>query len=209
MASVIPPRYNPGMSAGRKQATYADVLAAPEHVVAEVVDGELFLSPRPAPRHALASSRLGSLLDAPFGLGRGGPGGWLILDEPELHLIDDIMVPDLAGWRIERMPRLPSEAYFSVAPDWICEVLSPSTKRLDRMKKFPRYGKHGVAHAWFVDPDERSLETYSLFRERWQLGDLAGDDERLRVAPFDAIELELGLLWEPTPPAAADPPPSP
>lgn len=200
MASVIPPRYNPGMTTGRKKATYADVLAAPEHVVAEVVDGELFLSPRPAPRHALAHSALGGVLMPPFHFGRGGPGGWIILTEPELHLIDDIMVPDLAGWRIERMPRLPSEAYFSVVPDWICEVLSPSTKRLDRMKKFPRYGKHGVAHAWFVDPEERSLETYSLFRERWQLGDLAGDDERLRVAPFDAIELELGLLWEPTPP---------
>lgn len=209
MASVIPPRYNPGMSLGRKKATYEDVLAAPEHMVAEVVNGELFLSPRPAPRHLLSSSALGSLLTPPFQFGRGGPGGWIILDEPELHLGDDIMVPDVAGWRIERMPRLPSEAYFGVVPDWICEVLSPSTKRFDRMRKFPLYGKYGVAHAWFVNPDERSLETYSLFRERWQLGDLAADNERPRVAPFEAIELELGLLWETAAPAVSDPAPAP
>jgi Uma2 family endonuclease len=184
------------MALGRKQATYADVLAAPAHVVAELVNGELFLSPRPAPRHALASIRLATCLDGPFGIGRGGPGGWLILAEPELHLIDDVLVPDLAGWRVERMPRLPAEAYFKVVPDWVCEVISPSTKRLDRVRKLPLYAKHGTAHAWYVDPEERSLETYSLFRERWQLGPFASDGERVRCEPFDAIELELGLLWE-------------
>lgn len=205
MASVIPPRYHRGMTAARKKATYADVLAAPAHMVAEVMGGELFLSPRPAPRHVLAGSVLGGLLMSPFQLGRGGPGGWIILDEPELHLVDDILVPDLAGWRIERMPRLPAEAFFSVVPDWVCEVLSPSTKRLDLMRKRPLYAKHGVAHAWMVDPAERSLETYSLFRERWQLGDVAGGDEQVRVAPFEAIELELGLLWEaPGPSSDAD-----
>lgn len=197
------------MTLGRRKATYADVLAAPEHMVAEVVDGELFLSPRPAPRHALATTRLSSLLDYPFGMGRGGPGGWLILVEPELHLIDDILVPDIAGWRIERMPRMPKKAHFAIAPDWVCEVLSPSTKRLDRIRKLPLYAKHSVAHAWLIDPIERSLETYSLFRERWQVGDGAADDDRVRLAPFEAIELELGLLWETAAPAQVDPAPAP
>jgi Uma2 family endonuclease len=111
----------------RKPATYADVLAAPDHVVAEILDGELHLSPRPAPRHAAASSGLGGALHGPFDRGRGGPGGWRILDEPELHLGADVVVPDLAGWRRTRLPRLPDEAYFTLAPDWICEVVSPST----------------------------------------------------------------------------------
>jgi Uma2 family endonuclease len=197
------------MSLGRKKATYADVLAAPEHMVAEVLDGELFLSPRPALRHARAEIQLGSLLVPPFYNGRGGPGGWIILAEPELHLIDDILVPDLAGWRIDRLPRLSTDAHCKVVPDWVCEVLSPSTKRLDRIRKLPLYGKHGVAHIWMINPDERSLETYSLFRERWQLGDIASDEERVRVAPFEAIELELGLLWETAGPAATDPAPTP
>jgi Uma2 family endonuclease len=209
VASVIPPRYNPGMTLGRKKATYADVLAAPEHKVAEVINGELFLSPRPAPAHALASSQLGNLLGPPFFNGQGGPGGWIILDEPELHLIDDILVPDLAAWRIERMPRLPTDAFFKTVPDWVCEVLSPSTRRLDRLRKLPLYGKHGVGHIWMINPDERSLETYSLYREHWQLGDIASDNERVRVAPFDAIELPLGLLWETVQPASTEPAPAP
>lgn len=209
MATVIPPRYNPGMTLGRKKATYADVLSAPEHMVAEVVDGELFLSPRPAPRDTLATTRLTSLLDPPFGIGRGGPGGWLILVEPELHLIDDILVPDLAGWRVERMPRMPRKAYFAIAPDWVCEVMSPSTRRLDRFRKRPLYAKHGVGHLWMIDPRERMLEPFTLYREKWQVGDVAGDDDRVRLAPFDAIELELGLLWETAAPATADPAPAP
>ncbi len=205
MVSVIPRRYNPGM-VGRPRATYADVLAAPEHMVAEVLDGELFLSPRPAPRHALASSQLGSLIGPPFALGRGGPGGWLILDEPELHLHGDIVVPDLAGWRVERMPRLPAEAYFTTAPDWVCEVLSPSTRRVDRRRKLPIYARNGVGHTWIVDPLERSLEVMSLHREHWLLVTIAGEDEHVRAEPFDAIELELALLWDHG--AAAEPAPT-
>ncbi|KAB2902009.1 MAG: Uma2 family endonuclease [Kofleriaceae bacterium] len=197
------------MTVGRTKATYADVLAAPEHKVAEVLDGELYLSPRPAPRHALAHTVLGSLLGPPFHMGRGGPGGWLILMEPELHLHDDIVVPDLAGWRIERMPRLPKEAFFSVAPDWVCEVLSPSTRRIDRVLKRPIYAKNGVGHMWLVDPLDRSLETHKLMREHWLWLGVGVDNERVRAEPFDAIELELGPLWETAPPAPADPAPPP
>ena len=118
-----------------KRATYDDVLAAPPNKVGEILDGELFLSPRPEPRHAVASSALGMALGNPFHHGSGGPGGWWILFEPELHLRRDVMVPDLASWRRERMPRLPSTAGFELAPDWECVVLSPSTARIDRTRK--------------------------------------------------------------------------
>ena len=131
-------------SARARRATYQDVLDAPAHRVAEIVDGTLYTQPRPAPPHAVASSYLGGELTGPFGKGRGGPGGWWILDEPELHLGEDILVPDLAGWRRERMAELPDTAYFTLAPDWACEVLSASTRRLDLHEKRPVYAREGV-----------------------------------------------------------------
>jgi Uma2 family endonuclease len=121
--------------AKKRPATYADLLALPENVVGEIVDGELIVSPRPAPAHAIATSSLGGEIMRPFGRGRGGPGGWLIVDEPELHLGEQVLVPDLAGWLRERMPRLPETAWFELRPDWVCEVLSPSTAILDRTRK--------------------------------------------------------------------------
>jgi Uma2 family endonuclease len=185
----------PKVDLGRP-ATYDDLVAVPEHLVAEIVDGELWTSPRPAPRHAVASSRLGSGLGPPFDRGRGGPGGWLILDEPELHLGDHAVVPDLAGWRRERMPRLPDTAFFTLAPDWVCEVLSPSTAQLDRAKKLRVYAEHGVAHAWLVDPMLRTLEVLRLEAGRWTLLDTHSGSVTVRAEPFEAIELELGGLWE-------------
>lgn len=184
-----------------KRATYDDVLAAPEHLIAEIVDGELVTSPRPAPAHSTTSSVLGMVLGGPFQLGQGpggmgsGPGGWWIIDEPELHLGADVLVPDQAGWRRERMPALPRAAAFTLAPDWICEVLSPSTARFDRIRKLAAYASHGVRHAWLVDPLARSLEVFRLEGGRWVL--IAGhtDDETARVEPFDAIELDLSLWW--------------
>ena len=124
-----------------KRATYEDVLNAPENKVAEILDGELFLSPRPAPRHAAAASSLGGRVGGPFDGGIGGPGGWWILDEPELHFGEHVLVPDLAGWRRERMPAIPDVAFFTLAPDWVCEVLSPSTARIDRGEKLPIYAR--------------------------------------------------------------------
>src|SRR2546428_6351506 len=117
-----------------RRATYQDVVDAPEHRVAEIVNGELRLSPRPRTTHARSASKLGAVLDGPFDRGVGGPGGWVLLDEPELHL-PDIVVPDLAGWRRERMPELPDEPFLILAPDWVCEVLSPSTADFDRADK--------------------------------------------------------------------------
>jgi Uma2 family endonuclease len=180
----------------RLSAVYADLEAVPAHLVAEIINGELQTLPRPAPKHALASSRLGSRLDGPFSLGQGGPGGWWILDEPELHLGPDVLVPDLAGWRVERMPELPDAAYFTLPPDWICEVLSPSTEAVDRADKMPIYAREGVRHAWLLDPLLKTLELFALSPTRvWTPSGVHRDDARVRAEPFDAIELELALLW--------------
>lgn len=180
-----------------KRATYQDVLDAPEHVTAEIVGGLLHLTPRPAIAHTCVASALGEELGPPFKRGRGGPGGWIILDEPELHLGDDILVPDLAGWRRERMPGLDSTAaYFTLTPNWICEVLSPSTQRLDRALKLPVYAADGVDHAWLIHPRDRTLEVLRRQGDMWLVIAIHRDDQRVRVEPFDAIELDLSILWQ-------------
>lgn len=179
----------------RHPATYRDVLDAPEHTVAELIGGALHLHPRPAPRHARASSSLGMELGSPYDRGRGGPGGWWILDEPELHLGADVLVPDLAGWRRERMPALPETAWFEVAPDWVCEVLSPGTRAVDLTDKRRLYAAAGVAHLWFVDPIARTLEVFALGDGTWTLAAALRDDEDVRVVPFDAITFPLSALW--------------
>ncbi len=180
--------------ARRGRATYQDVLDAPAHLVAEIVDGTLHTHPRPAPAHGEASSNLGFELGPPFGRGRGGPGGWRIHFEPELHLGDDILVPDLAGWRRERMPELPDTAYFTLAPDWACGVLSPSTRRVDLQEERPVYAREGVAHLWLVDPMDRTLEAFELRDGQWVLIGCAKDDEAVSIRPFDAITFSLGDL---------------
>lgn len=184
------------MTERKKRATYEDVLAAPPEQVAEVVDGELHLFPRPAKPHAAAAAAIGEELGPPFKRGRGGPGGWILLDEPELHLVDDILVPDLGGWRRERMPVMTTELpYFDLAPDWVCEVLSDSTKKLDRVKKVPIYARSGVRNVWLVDPIARTLEVLRLERERYVIVAAHADDAKVRAEPFDAIELDLSILW--------------
>jgi len=181
-----------------RRATYDDLLRLPENVVGEILDGELIVSPRPASPHALASSAIGSGL---FGLfnrgsgGAGGPGGWWILDEPELHLHGDVLVPDIAGWRRERMPSLPSVAAFELPPDWACEVQSPSTARIDRARKLPIYAREQVRHLWMVDPLARTLEVLRLESGRWTVLAVHAADERVRAEPFDAVELELASWW--------------
>jgi Uma2 family endonuclease len=179
----------------RKVATYEDVLAAPEHMIAQVIDGELVLHPRPAFPHATASSALGEELGPPFKRGRGGPGGWVILDEPELHLGADILVPDLAGWRRERMPEIPETAFTSLAPDWACEVTSPSTASVDRVRKSRIYAREQVRHLWFVDPGTRVFEVWRLDGDTYRMVLAAADDELLRAEPFEAIEFDLSVLW--------------
>jgi Uma2 family endonuclease len=179
-------------------AVVAGYRAALPHVCAEILDGELILLPRPKPRHANAATGLVSELDPPFRRGRGGPGGWVMLFEPELHLgpLPDVVSPDIAGWRRSRMPELPEEATISLAPDWVCEVLSDRTDKIDRGKKMRIYRREGVGHYWLVDPRSRVLEVYRLGAEGYLLVDTWEDDAWPRAEPFDAIALDLGRLWE-------------
>lgn len=187
----------------RRRATYQDILDLPDNLTGQIVDGELVASPQPVVRHQRAASILGMDLGPPFDRGRGGPGGWWIVDEPELHLEEDILVPDIGSWRKEKLPVLPDEPYFTFAPDWVCEVLSPSTARIDRIKKLPIYAREGVSHVWLIDPDLQTLEVFRLEGRRWLLLLTAGGDEVVRAEPFDAIELALAGLW--IQPAAAEP----
>lgn len=185
------------MAAGpaRKRATYQDVLDAPPNMVAEVLSGELHLHPRPGGPHAEAASVLGMDIGGAFHRGRGGPGGWIILDEPELHLGEDILVPDLTGWRRERLAAVPRGAYIELAPDWACEVLSKSTALIDRQRKMPIYARERVRHLWLVDPRARTIEVFRLDGDSYRFVAAHGEHELARIEPFEAIELELTALW--------------
>lgn len=189
-----------------KPATYADIEALPPNVVGEILYGRLVTHPRPAPKHALASSSLGIELGGPFQQGRDGPGGWYILDEPEIHLDDHVVVPDIAGWQKVSLPQLPDTAAIHVAPDWVCEILSPSTLRHDKGTKREIYAEHGVSHLWYVDPATRTLEVFRLSGSDWIAGHTFFDDDPVSAPPFDAITFSLGDLWDD--PAAPDVTPS-
>ncbi len=185
------------MNTAPRQATYEDLLKVPDILIAEIVDGELFTFPRPASPHARAASSIGqdvSPFDRQAG-GPGGPGGWWVLFEPELHLGADILVPDLAGWRRERMPVLKDVAYFELAPDWVCEVVSPSTARVDRMRKMPVYARERVGHLWIVHPGLQTLEVYRLEGQRWMVASSHVGAEGACAEPFEAIELDMSRWW--------------
>jgi Uma2 family endonuclease len=178
-----------------RKATYADLEKLPNQFVAEMVGGELYASPRPAPPHAVAGAGLGMAVGPPFHQGRGGPGGWWILYEPELHLESDVLVPDWAGWRRSRLPEMPAAAFFTLAPDWVCEILSPSTVTFDRGRKLDAYASAGVSYAWLIDPVTRTLEALCLDDGRWYLKTTIRDSDVAYLEPFDAVELRLGDLW--------------
>ncbi|MBP7001818.1 Uma2 family endonuclease [Amaricoccus sp.] len=188
-----------------RAATYRDVLDAPPHMVAEVANGLLHLHPRPPMRHARASFRMAGQLDGPF---FGQPGGWQLAIEPELHLGPDIVVPDLAGWRLERMPAYPDAPFFTLAPDWACEIVSPGTRRFDLTEKRTIYGANGVGHLWLVDPDARTLEAFALAEGFWTLVAAVQDGEDVRAAPFASHAFPLAALW-PDPEPDPDPEPTP
>ncbi len=179
----------------RRPATYQDVIDAPPNVVAELMAGALHLSPRPASRHARASFHLAGQLDEPYRRGGGGPGGWRFATEPELHFGEDVLVPDLAGWRLERMPDFPDAPAIELPPDWVCEILSPSTRRFDLTEKRDRYGSAGVGHLWLVDPQARTLEVFGLRDGAWVLTAAFQDGDQLCAAPFEALRFPLSDLW--------------
>jgi Uma2 family endonuclease len=179
----------------RRPATYEDLLAVPEHLVAEILFGELVTHPRPAPPHAVTASALQSALGPPFQFGQNGPGGWIFMVEPELHLGDHVAVPDLAGWRRGRLSALPKTAWVEVAPDCVCEVLSPSTERYDRGDKRLIYADAGVAHAWHVNPLLRMLEVYELREGKWVTLDVFFDDQQVSAPPFTETSFPLNWLW--------------
>ena len=185
----------------KPRATYEDLQRVPDHMVAEILDGELFATPRPALPHSHAASVLGVEIGGPFGQGRGGPGGWWILDEPELHFAEDVLVPDLGGWRRERLPAIPNAAFTALAPDWVCEVLSPSTEQMDRQRKLKIYAREGVSWVWLVNPISRTLEILRLEAGRWVLIDAHGGEEEIHAEPFDAVALELSRIWPTSAPA--------
>lgn len=186
---------NERMTAKAGRATYQDVIDAPEHMVAELIRGALHLQPRPASPHARAQSMLTVEVGGPFDRGRGGPGDWWILVEPELHLGEDVLVPDLGGWRRDRMPVMPSVPFFTLAPDWVCEVLSPWTRRIDLTDKREIYGEAGVGHLWLVDPIDRTLEVFARRDGAWVLVTALADEAEVKAPPFEAVGFPLSALW--------------
>ena len=180
-----------------RPATYADLEALPPNLVGEIVFGVLHAMPRPAPRHAVAANRLGHQVTGPFDLGQGGPGGWIFMVEPELHLGPHVVVPDLAGWRRERLRPFPETAFIETPPDWLCEVLSPSTAALDRTDKLAVYAEFGVAHCWYVDPLARTLEVFALTSGKWQLAAAFKEADKVAAPPFEIHSFALDVLWPP------------
>jgi len=175
-------------------------MEVPDHKVAEIIDGELIVSPRLALPHANVAGLMAVDIVGPFHRelpSPSGPGGWWIFPEPELHFAADVLVPDWAGWRRERMPVARNVPFLTLAPDWACEILSPSTARIDRSRKMAIYAREGVRHLWFVDPLARTVEVYRLEGDRWLVLATHGDDESMRAEPFDAVEIALDRWWLP------------
>lgn len=178
-----------------QKAVYEDLHSLPEGMIGQIIDGELLAVPRPSFRHSNVASGITGEIRGPFQSGRGGPGGWIILYEPEIRLGDDLLVPDLAAWRRKRLPEPPEANYTTIPPDWVCEVLSKSTVRVDRIRKMPVYAQFGVAHCWLVDPTARTLEVFRLDAGKWVLLSVHGENDTVRAEPFHEIEIALGNLW--------------
>jgi Uma2 family endonuclease len=192
-----------------KSATYADLEAVPEHLVAEIIDGELMTHPRPSFRHGAAATSLADELAGPFQKGRGGPGGWVFIVEPEIKFGGDILVPDIAGWRRERMPVFPGRNHTETAPDWVCEVLSGSTEKRDRSIKKRIYAVGGVPYLWMIDPRLQLLEVFELRAGLWTDIGTWNSDDQVSAPPFDAISFSLADLWPLDPPLGLNEDPTP
>jgi len=179
----------------KERATYQDLIDAPEIYIAEILDGDLYGTRRLPPLDSRLATMLFGELYKPFDRNRGGPGGWWLFRMIELHFGNDVLVPDLLGWTRERLPTIPDVPWMSLAPDWVCEVVSPSTEQIDRVKKLRIYAREGVAHAWLLNPTTKTLEVLRLLESSWTLVGAYGGDETVRAEPFEAIELDLRVLW--------------
>jgi Uma2 family endonuclease len=180
----------------KRQAVYEDLYNIPENMTGEIIDGELYVTPRPSRKHVGATSALGYKIGPPYQFGEmGGPGGWIILIEPEIKLGENTMVPDLAGWKEERYPDEEPHNWISVSPDWVCEVLSPSTISKDRVKKMRKYALYQVQYAWLIDPLAMTLEVFKLESGRWSLLEAFSENGKVRVEPFSEVEINLSDLW--------------
>lgn len=176
-------------------AIYEDLHSLPDNMIGQIIDGELIAVPRPSFRHSNVASGITGEIRGPFQNGSGGPGGWIILYEPEICLGDNILVPDLAAWRRERLPSPPETNYATIPPDWVCEVLSHSTVRIDRIRKMPLYAEFAVQYCWLVDPIARTLEVFRLESGKWVIASVHGENDRVRAEPFREIEISLQHLW--------------
>lgn len=184
----------------RRPAGWAEILAAPEGMEAEVIAGELWTHPRPRPEHGRVQHLLGGAVGFPFDLGRGGPGGWWLINEPDISFgPQDIVNPDVAGWRRERVPEFHRERPIAIRPDWACELLSPSTARRDRHEKSNLYLHYDVSWYWLVDTDARLLQAFEAHEGRWVLLGTWGETDLARIPPFDAVDLIVGDLFPPPP----------
>lgn len=179
-----------------RPVTYDDLVGLPDHVVGEILGGDLHVSPRPAMRHSSSAFSMSIGLGGAFQRGgTDGPGGWLFAVEPELHFAEDVVVPDLAGWRRERLPEIPDVPFMTLAPDWVCEILSPSTERIDRVKKLPIYARERVGHVWLLDPIAKTLEAFALDGDGWRLAGAFGEGTPARIVPFHAVEFDVAQFW--------------
>jgi Uma2 family endonuclease len=180
----------------KRKAVYEDLYDLPENMTGEIIEGEIHAFPRPHYRHGRVAYRLNVRIGAPYDLGDGGgPGGWVFVVEPEVMLGENLLVPDVAGWQLERLPKLPQKNWSTVPPDWVCEILSPNTRGHDRIKKMPIYGQYGVKHAWLIDPVERTLEVFQLDGGRWVAIGFYGGKDIVRAEPFVEAEINLGDFW--------------
>lgn len=183
------------MAKAARKATYDELVALPDDKIGEIVGGELYASPRPRIRHARMLTAIGAKLFSTFDDGIAGAGGWWVLDEPELHLENDVMVPDIAAWRRERLEALPDTAAIGLAPDWVCEILSPSTAVLDRSLKLPTYARHGVGWLWLIDPAAQTVEVLKRSRGSWALVEIAGAEGVIAAEPFESLAIDLSATW--------------
>jgi Uma2 family endonuclease len=184
------------MHRARKLPTLEDLESLPPGMKGEIIEGVLYTMTRPRASHQRALRTIGSRLGDPFDDGKGGPGGWWILPEPGIELPDTPEIsPDLAGWRRDRMPTLPEEEPIRIPPDWVCEILSPSTRRHDLLIKKPYYARVGILHHWLVDREARTLTSYRLEAGHWVELGVYGDDCEARIEPFDAVPLDVAGFW--------------